>query len=1413
MKAGSPNSGPSNGLIRSICIVLLLVSLNFVFGVTHSSNAQGLSVLSQNVTIGTVPHIPAGSKFDGKVPLQNHLTFVIEVKPRSPDGLAKYAKEVSTPGNPMYQHFLRPGQAGKLFGPTQSDLSEVSRFFTHQGFKVFPFPPNSSVITVSGTVGQLSNKLHLSLSQFKLPGGRVAIANTTLPSVPSGLGNLITGFMGFDSLANIEPLSMSTNAPPLTKLAKLRNTYQVRQRQVKLLSSSTSGPQACSAAANVAANPPQNPGQGVTSPAWTSNQIASAYSFTGAYSKGDLGSGETIALFELEGFSASDIAAYQTCYSTSSTINVIPVGGGPTQPPSGEATLDIELATSFAPMATIDVYEAPQSLAGIAGDFNAIASADSAQVVSDSWGLCEDAWQKQSASELTGIEQLLEQMTAQGQSVTVASGDSGSEACNMGEHGGFLIFDSCLSASFCMASDVAGNTYEFDGNTWNYSGDPSGGSQMLVSCVTDTNCVGADSSGNVYTFDGHSWSTGNPIDSPNSFGDISCASDGFCVAVDQAGFAFMFNGSTWSGAVILDRGVTLESVDCVSKSFCIVVNEGSTAYVWNGTFWSGPNVVPGVTTLSTVSCPDANTCYLIDINGNISEYNSGSWISTGMVMGTSGILVFASCPAVGFCVGVDSKGIGYIFSNGQVVSSDVDGSVVLASLSCSSPSFCLAVGFDGDAIFYINGTWEKPVSFDSGNKSIGVDFPASSPYVTAVGGTTLESDTSPPQEQVWNNTMAVAGGGSGGGGMSMLWPMPSWQQNSNIPGVINSYTPSGTCGVPSGSYCREVPDVSASANWFQGGYVFYDNGSWQVNGGTSASAPTWASFLALANQYCSSRVGFANPVLYSIAKSDPLAFNTIYGGNNDYTGTNNGLYPGATTLQQYSLAAGLGSPNGALLLNDICSQIPKVNIPQIESISPNTGPSEGGTDVTISGTGFSRIYDVLFGTKAGLVIDATSYDSITVMAPPGSGTVDITVVEPMGTSSISPLDKFVYESRVPFHSVPPIRICDTRKDQVGVASNICNNGGAGAALGAGGVMTVAISGNFGVPANASAVVLNVTVTDTTDSSFLTIFPSGEPRPLSSNINWVSGETIPNLTTVAIGPNGAIEAYNLHGSVDVIMDLAGYYGPDISGNAGLYVPMAPIRVCDSRPIQLGVSINQCNSNGKGPIGPLSSETVQITGQNGVPGNGVEAVALNLTAVAPTSAGFLTAYPSGQTLPVVSNVNFSADQTIPNRVIVSVSASGAITIYNHSGTTNFILDVDGWFSDGTVSPANGVEFTALSPIRICDTRSNTTGVAPNQCIKSNNSSLGPGSTLTVNASSLAYVPLSAVVANVTVTNTSSSSFLTLFPGGTVPVVSDLNWVSGETIANLSEITLDSSSSFAAYNLNGSVDVIVDVEGFYT
>ncbi|HKA04365.1 MAG TPA: hypothetical protein VKD67_08550, partial [Acidimicrobiales bacterium] len=211
----------------------------------------------------------------------------------------------------------------------------------------------------------------------------------------------------------------------------------------------------------------------------------------------------------------------------------------------------------------------------------------------------------------------------------------------------------------------------------------------------------------------------------------------------------------------------------------------------------------------------------------------------------------------------------------------------------------------------------------------------------------------------------------------------------------------------------------------------------------------------------------------------------------------------------------------------------------------------------------------------------------------------------------------------PFSALPPTRILDTRDS--------------GGPIGPGATRKVQVAGVKDVPANAGAVVMNVTVDQPTAKGFVTVFPSDEPTPVASNLNFVQGQTIANLVTAKVGADGSVNIFNFAGQTQVLFDVVGWFpnmdatssSPyELSASAaqgGEFVPLAPARVLDTR---AGVGASAA------PLGPGGQLDLQATGAGGVPSSGVAAVVMNLTGTNTTAASYLTAWPTGAQMQTTS-----------------------------------------------------------------------------------------------------------------------------------------------------------------------------------
>jgi hypothetical protein len=271
---------------------------------------------------------------------------------------------------------------------------------------------------------------------------------------------------------------------------------------------------------------------------------------------------------------------------------------------------------------------------------------------------------------------------------------------------------------------------------------------------------------------------------------------------------------------------------------------------------------------------------------------------------------------------------------------------------------------------------------------------------------------------------------------------------------------------------------------------------------------------------------------------------------------------------------------------------------------------------------------------------------------------------------------------------------------------------------------------------------------------------------------------------------------------------------------VYNSVTPNRIADTR----------ANSGFQGAGDTLSSGQILTIRVAGLPGDlvpaGATAVVLNITAVDPTNAGYLTAYAAGQSTPFASTVNFIAGQTIANEATITLGNNGVTTGYvsilNHVGLTDVVVDVQGYYIQGAgslyfpVSYPNPVTGTLdNAPIRVLDTRQNSGQQGAGQ-------TLGPDQQLTFFPSTSTFAPsltlvptnATAVVLNLTEADSTAASFLTAWATGVAqPLASNVNFLAGQTIANRVIVPYNPiTKTISVYNWDGSTDVVADLDGYF-
>lgn len=352
------------------------------------------------------------------------------------------------------------------------------------------------------------------------------------------------------------------------------------------------------------------------------------------------------------------------------------------------------------------------------------------------------------------------------------------------------------------------------------------------------------------------------------------------------------------------------------------------------------------------------------------------------------------------------------------------------------------------------------------------------------------------------------------------------------------------------------------------------------------------------------------------------------------------------------------------------------------------------------------------------------------------------------------------------------------------------------------VVQTSNSGNLAwVDAELGPIRINVPFNDGVSASAVGV----SPPTYSITAGALPGGLSLNASTGAVtGTATAFGAYSFTITADngVQQVSASFSGNIRSG----FTPLTPARVLDTRP---GESPNALLTVPKQPIGPGNVLRVSMVNLPGgrTPATGVGAVSLNVTVTNPDAAGFLTVYPCGGAVPLVSNVNFTAGQTVPNAVITPVPANGLLCMFSNV-PTDIIADINGWFSTANTG------FNTVAPTRVFDTRP---GESPNAVRTVDKRKVGGAYVLEVTFTGLpgGLTPASGVGAvslNLTATNPDAAGYVTAFPCGTTPpLVSNLNFGAGQTVANAALSSLGAGGRLCFFS-NVPTDLIADLNGWF-
>jgi subtilase family serine protease len=399
-----------------LAVRALIVSVLIAAVAVLAISAEAGTPRPQSASVQRAAAAPLGAAALGAPASSAGQTGYVVLKPRDEQALQSFITSVNKPHSSLYHRYLRAGQFDNRFGPSGATVDAVRAQLYTDGLKVTSVARDGLLIGFSGTTSNVETAFGTKLERYRSAAGITGEQTTKAVSLPSNIASDVTAVIGLNTL--VHPEADLVHAPESAYAGhKAAKTGSVTHY--------TGAPNPCSDAANAASE----------FGGLTDDQIANAYGATSLYAAGDTGAGVSIGVYELEPYSPSDLASFDQCYfgsgSTPGGISLTNVDGGqPSGYGSGESILDIEDVSAMAPGAHIDVYEAPNTGAGSLDEYAQMVNDDADQIITSSWGLCEQDLQQADPGAQQAENYIFEQAAAQGQTVLSAAGDTGDDTCN-----------------------------------------------------------------------------------------------------------------------------------------------------------------------------------------------------------------------------------------------------------------------------------------------------------------------------------------------------------------------------------------------------------------------------------------------------------------------------------------------------------------------------------------------------------------------------------------------------------------------------------------------------------------------------------------------------------------------------------------------------------------------------------------------------------------------------------------------------------------------------------------------------------------------------------------------------------------------------------------------------------------------
>jgi len=905
----------------------------------------------------------------------------ITLKVPDPGALTSFVASLSDRRSPNFHHFLRPGQFGRIFGPPLSEVAGIEAVLRSDGLQ--PGRPSSSrlLIPVTGPAAKIERAFHVSLVRYRLPTGRVAFTSLSAPSISASVAADVVGVVGLSEL--IQPHDMLAHAAAPHAAPRARGLVRAHPR--------TAGPTPCSTASQSTAG------------SYTADQLAAYYGMTPLYAMGDLGQGIHIAVAEFEPNLASDIATYQACYGTSATVNYIPVDGGvsPGAGTDSEAAMDIEDVIGLAPRATIDVYQAPSpSNAYVLDLYSAIVSPPPGvqpdPVVSTSWGQCELDQDASDSSYRSSEWNIFEQAAAQGQTVLAAAGDTGAADCygdasSPNQH----VRSVDDPASQPNVVGVGGTSLGSGSETvWNDSAGSGGGGVSSTWCMPTSQdqprIEGLISADSQPAGAGSGCTPGSYL---RQVPDVSADAD------PETGYVIYWNGS-WTGvyggtsAAAPLWAAAAALID--SSPFCADYGSGNPGVLPAGLYsiaalgapyyglafndiTTGSNTFEGVPGFGATAGYDLASGLGSPLLGYFDNFRPGLAAQMCLDYRTNSDLtqitgVTPDAGPSGQPVQVTITGSGFLPIPGADRLQVGSGYVTAECPSATSCTATLPPGAAGsvDLVMTVEDSTISPV--------VGADRFT---YSVAPTVTRLTPAIGPAK----GGTRVTIWGGSFVGAVSVRFgDKPATSVRVISSSELSVAVPPGA-GV---AYVTVSTDIGSSRAGSTSLYTFLaaptvtriSPAVGPKKGGTRVTI-LGSHFLGAVSVRFGAKVGSH----LRVVSSTKLSVDVPSGAGNPYVtvSTPGGSSRTSATTRYRFLAA-----------------------PTLATLSPHTGPELGGNKVTIRGSNFAGAVSVRFGDRPASHVKVRSSSEITVIAPPGSGTVPVVVSTVGGLSRRVPTGSYRY---------------------------------------------------------------------------------------------------------------------------------------------------------------------------------------------------------------------------------------------------------------------------------------------------------------------------------------------------------------------------------------------------------------------